>query len=73
MVLASKFHRIQPPEIAQRVRELHNMMQRSQKKFADALGMTFATINCWENGHTIPSPLALKQIDVFTPLPVSVA
>lgn len=34
-------------------------------KFADELGMTFATINRWENGRATPSPLAIKQIDTL--------
>jgi transcriptional regulator with XRE-family HTH domain len=62
MLLKGKPHRMQQPEIAQFVRELRNTLQLSQKKFADELGMTFATINRWENGHATPSPLALKQI-----------
>ena len=47
------------------VRELRCTIQLSQEKFADELGMTFATINRWENGHTMLSPLALKQIDTL--------
>jgi DNA-binding transcriptional regulator YiaG len=57
-----KSHRIQQPTIAQLVRELRRTMQLSQAKFADELGMTFATINRWENGRATPSPLARKQI-----------
>lgn len=53
------------PEIGTLVRELRCTMQLSQEKFADELGMTFATINRWENGHAMPSPLALKQIDTL--------
>jgi putative transcriptional regulator len=33
-----------------------------QEKFAARLGVTFPTINRWENGHTKPSPLAIRQI-----------
>jgi putative transcriptional regulator len=62
MLLKNHSRRIQQPEIAQLVRELRDTMQLSQEKFADALGMTFATINRWENGHATPSPLALRQI-----------
>lgn len=47
------------------MRELRCTMQLSQEKFADELGMTFATINRWENGHATPSPLALRQIDTL--------
>jgi len=49
--------------IGQLVRELRQAMNLSQGKFADELGMTFPTVNRWENGHATPSPLALKQID----------
>ena len=65
MLLKSKARRLQQPEVAQLVRELRHTLQLSQAKFADALGMTFATINRWENGHATPSPLALKQIDTL--------
>ncbi len=54
---------MQQPGVGHLVRELRCAMQLSQEKFADTLGMTFATINRWENGHATPSPLALKQID----------
>ncbi|MEP1079433.1 helix-turn-helix transcriptional regulator [Leptolyngbya sp. FACHB-16] len=59
---------MQQPEIGNLVRELRCTMQLSQEKFADELGMTFATINRWENGHATPSPLALKQIDTLLSL-----
>lgn len=65
MPLKPKSCQIQQPEIAQLVKELRDTMQLSQEKFADQLGMTFATINRWENGHATPSPLALKQIDTL--------
>lgn len=36
----------------------------SQQEFADTLGVTFATINRWENGHSAPNKLAqLKLYD----------
>ncbi|MBL1178777.1 helix-turn-helix domain-containing protein [Pantanalinema sp. GBBB05] len=63
MLLKPRPRRLQQPAIAQLVRELRAIMQLSQEKFADELGMTFATINRWENGHAMPSPLALKQIN----------
>jgi len=33
------------------------------RKVCRATGVSFPTINRWENGHATPSPLALKQID----------
>ncbi len=65
MSLKTKPHRMQQPAIASLVRELRSTLQLSQEKFADKLGMTFATINRWENGHATPSPLALKQIEAL--------
>lgn len=53
------------PKIGNLVRELRQAMNLSQEKFAEHLGMTFPTINRWENGHSTPSPLALKQIDIL--------
>ncbi|OUL29027.1 hypothetical protein BV372_24105 [Nostoc sp. T09] len=73
MLLKPKLHRLQQPAFAQArrmlfaqlVRELRHTMQLSQEKFADELGMTFATINRWKNGRATPSALALKQIDTL--------
>lgn len=65
MLLKPQQRWMQQPEIGNLVRELRCTMQLSQEKFAAELGMTFATINRWENGHATPSPLALKQIDAL--------
>lgn len=53
------------PKIGNLVRELRQTMNLSQGRFADELGMTFPTVNRWENGHSAPSPLAIKQIDTL--------
>lgn len=45
------------------VRELRARTGLTQEKFAAKLGVTFPTINRWENGKAKPSPLALKQIE----------
>jgi len=45
------------------VRELRGRTGLTQEKFAAKLGVTFPTINRWENGRARPSPLALKQIE----------
>lgn len=45
------------------VQELRGRVGLTQEKFAARLGVTFPTINRWENGHARPSPLALKQIE----------
>ena len=50
-------------EIPYLVRELRERTGLTQEKFAAKLGVTFPTINRWENGHAKPSPLAMKQIE----------
>ena len=50
-------------EISRLVRELRERTGLTQEKFAAKLGVTYPTINRWENGRAKPSPLALKQIE----------
>lgn len=47
------------------VRELRSRLGLTQEKMAARLGVTFPTINRWENGRVKPSPLAFKQIEVL--------
>lgn len=44
------------------VRELRQHLNLSQERFAANLGVSFKTVNRWENGHSTPSPMALKLI-----------
>mgnify|MGYP006285794497 CR=1 FL=1 len=44
-------------------KELRRRLNLSQEKFAARLGVSFQTINRWENGKTEPSPLARKQLE----------
>ncbi len=46
-----------------RVKELRERLHLTQESMAEALGVSFATVNRWENGWTAPSQLALRQID----------
>jgi len=45
------------------VRELRERTGLTQEKFAAKLGVTFPTINRWENGRAKPSPLAKQKIE----------
>lgn len=51
------------PDIARLVRELRERTGLTQEKFAALLGVTFPSINRWENGRARPSPLALRRIE----------
>lgn len=62
MRLAVLGHR---PPAADLVREIRTRLGLTQEKLAARLGVTFPTINRWENGRANPSPLALKQIEAL--------
>lgn len=49
-------------ELLKKIREFTAL---SQKEVADELGVTFATINRWENGHVVPNNLAQMKIYDF--------
>lgn len=53
-------------DVAHLIRELRGRLGLTQEKFAAKLGVTFPTINRWENGRAKPSPLALSQIEKLT-------
>jgi putative transcriptional regulator len=48
-----------------RVKELREQLHLTQEAMAETLGVSFATVNRWENGWTAPSKLALRQIDLL--------
>jgi len=50
-------------ELADLVRETRQCLELSQAKFAAKLGVSFQSVNRWENGRTKPLPIALKQIE----------
>lgn len=53
----------EPLEISDLVRELRQRLELTQEQFASQLGVTFTTINRWENRHSKPSKMALMLIE----------
>lgn len=49
-------------EIADLIYELRQQLALTQEQFAARLGVTYPTINRWENRRAQPSPMALKLI-----------
>ncbi|MEW6498838.1 MAG: helix-turn-helix transcriptional regulator [Cyanobacteriota bacterium] len=49
--------------ISNLILELRNRLGLSQEKLAAKLGVSFNTVNRWENGHSKPSPMAMKLIE----------
>ena len=50
-------------EISGMVRELRVTLGLTQEQFAAKLGVTFTTVNRWENNKGKPSPLAMLRIE----------
>jgi putative transcriptional regulator len=46
-------------------KELCERLHLTQEAMAETLGVSFATVNRWENGWTAPSQLALRQIEML--------
>lgn len=58
----------QPVNFLQTVKEVRRQLQIPQEELAHALGVSFATVNRWENGKTMPSKLAQRQFEQFCAL-----
>ncbi len=50
---------------SERVKETRKQLGLTQEELAHELGVSFATINRWENAKTTPFKLARKQFDAF--------
>jgi len=50
-------------EISKMIKGLRVSLGLTQEQLAAKVGVTFSTINRWENGRGKPSPLAMKQIE----------
>lgn len=49
-------------DISEEIREIRFALGLTQEQFAAKLGVTFPTINRWENKKTKPSPLAIQKL-----------
>jgi DNA-binding transcriptional regulator YiaG len=45
------------------VKNLRTVLKLSQTEFAELLGISYATVNRWENGHTVPHKLARVRFE----------
>lgn len=55
----------QPENFPELVKDVRRQLGLSQEELAHALGVSFATVNRWENGKTVPSKLARNQFRMF--------
>ena len=49
--------------LARIIRDLRAKLGLTQEQFAAKVGVTFSTVNRWENGRGRPSPLAMRRIE----------
>lgn len=56
---------IDEQSLSELVKEIRRQLSLSQEDLARALGISFATVNRWENGLVKPSKLAKTQLDNF--------
>lgn len=54
-----------PENFPKLVKEVRKHLGISQEDLAQALGVSFATVNRWENAKTSPSKLARTQFYLF--------
>ena len=57
---------LQSDDFSARVKNIRQQLSFSQEELARALGVSFATVNRWENGKTNPSRLAKNQFEQFS-------
>lgn len=50
-------------EVRWLVKSIRERLGVTQEKLAAQLGVTFSSVNRWENGHRKPSPLAMRSIE----------
>ncbi len=49
--------------ISKMTKKLRAALGLTQEQFATKIGVTYSTINRWENNKSKPSPLALQRIE----------
>ncbi len=44
------------------IRELRRRLNLTQEQFAHRIGVTYSTVNHWENGKRVPLPFLVKRL-----------
>jgi DNA-binding transcriptional regulator YiaG len=65
---AKKTVKASPPEpnapwTAQRIAALRNKLGLTQEQFSQKLGVTYVSVNRWENGKVLPKGLSLRALE----------
>ena len=54
-----------PPENSEFVKSVRSQLGLTQQELADKLGVSFATVNRWENGKARPNIKAMKALKQY--------
>ena len=49
-------------DVASLVKELRQRLNLTQEQFAQEVGVTYSTVNNWENGKRVPQPFLLRRL-----------
>lgn len=52
-------------ELSKKIKEIRMFNFLSQEEFAQKLGVSYATVNRWETGKTIPNIKAMKRLNEY--------
>ncbi len=52
-------------ELPKKIKAIRQYLKLSQEELAHKLGVSFTSVNRWENGQTKPSKLARKQLEAL--------
>lgn len=50
------------PDIPALVKELRERLRLTQEQFAQKVGVTYSTVNHWENGKRAPQPFLVRRL-----------
>ncbi len=50
------------PDIPKLIKELRGRLGLTQEQFAQRVGVTFSSVNHWENGKRTPQPFLVKRL-----------
>jgi putative transcriptional regulator len=49
-------------DVRKLVKQLRDRLQMTQEQFAHKVGVTYSTVNHWENGKRLPLPFLVKRL-----------
>jgi len=50
------------PDIPTLVKQLRDRLRLTQEQFAQKVGVTYSTVNHWENGKRAPQPFLVRRL-----------